>query len=156
MAGQPYKVVPEGNPTTKVDTLEVVNKRLDTIVETITHGFAGTDSQLEAFATEIRAQGKRLGELEERMTRNSTRVSGESKTNAEQDAAIAKVLTEVGEMKTALTTNTTATLAIKSELVDSVRGFWRRNPKIETAVVALIMMAIATAMAWFQAHGGVK
>jgi len=151
------KVTPfEAKATVKVDTMSALHERLDKVVEALTHGFAGTDAQLESFATEIRAQGKRLGELEERMTRNSTRVSGESKTNEEQNAALAMVLTKVDTLEKSMTENTAATMAIKGKVVDAAVGFWRRNPKIETAVVALVMVAIATAMAWLQAHGGAR
>lgn len=99
-------------------------------------------------------------EVDERLKTGSLRAKEPSKHDieiraelqAEKDAreALAK---KVEGVETSLTTNTDATLAIKKKIVDGVESFWKRHPKIETALVALIIAAAGVAYTALT-HGG--
>jgi hypothetical protein len=117
--------------------------------------------QLEAILLElksVREEGKATHremiafrrETTERVNRHSEGVRKLSDTNSDQDNAIGALVVEMQEVKgqikgfkDSLKTNTEATLAIKTKVVDGVENFWKRNPKVETAVVALILAACA-------------
>ncbi len=98
--------------------------------------------------------------LEERLKNNSIRAKSSSEVDMRHDAELAAekearetLAGEVATIKAQLVSNSADTLAIRQAVVDGVRGFWNRNPKLETALVGLILAGIGVAYAWLT-HGG--
>lgn len=86
-------------PTAKISEASVINARLDQITMLVRDGFASQANTLTEFGERLVRVEIRQRDLEERMTRNSTRVGSESQTNMKQDAAISTLVADVSELK---------------------------------------------------------
>ncbi len=99
---------------------------------------------------------------DERAAKHSGGFRQLSDSDHKQDAAIANIVTEVTGLKKsqeAQTAEIAATKALvvagnadtadlKRELIDGVKSFWKRHPRLETALVGLLLAAFALATAW--------
>jgi hypothetical protein len=81
-----------------------------------------------------------------------THTEGDIAEIAGQVIAVKAELSEVKsineEQSRMLLANTTDTIAIRREVVDGLKGFWKRHPKLETALVAFIMAVLALGTAF--------
>lgn len=142
--------------TTSVKTgFAAVNERLDTLESNVDL----TQSAMQDVTRRTTAQDDRITRIEERLTSNSLRAKQSTETDLAQAAELVKereareqLAKKVESIETTLTTNTDVTLEIKTAVV----GFWKRNPKLEVALVGLILLVIGTATtfltAWVKAH----
>jgi hypothetical protein len=88
-----------------------------------------------------------LAELTGRLMTVTADMTAVRALNEEQNA-------KLDEHRQMLLANTTDTIAIRREVVDGIKGFWKRHPKLENALVALIFTIIGVATAWVAARGG--
>jgi hypothetical protein len=82
-----------------------------------------------------------LAELTGRMMTVTADMAAMRTLNEEQSA-------KLDEHRQMLLANTTDTIAIRREVVDGLKGFWKRHPKLESALVAFVFTAIGLATAW--------
>lgn len=140
--------------TTKpVSTESIVHARLDQIVGSLgeMRGALGTiaTSQQDVVLRLDRIETWK-SDVENRLSRNSERVGGESKTNLQQDAVLADHTTKLEAIATKLDANTVTTEAIKKALT----GFLKEHPSIVASIVTLVTTAVGAATAWIAARGG--
>lgn len=124
---------------------------------------AGREDVADKFvevSTRMSKMEHRIDDLERRQEGNSIRAKEPSqhdielKKELDEERKAREALAEdVTTIKTKMQENTDATLAIKQEVVDGVKSFWKRHPKLETALVGLILAAIGVAYATLT-HGG--
>lgn len=137
----------DAKETSKIDTSSVLNARLDQIVAIVKEGFARLDANDSLLRGEVQSLSARYSDLEARVSRQSDRVRGESRANLEQDAAIARIVAEVDEIKQE-TTKQTAMLVKLTEGATKVLA----NPIVRT-IATMTGTAILT---WLAAHGGIR
>ena len=139
----------ETAPTAKVSTESVLHQRIDQVVTLIQQqraeqqeANAQQNANHELVIGEVRSLGQRVGSLEERTSRNSERVQGESKTNMQQEAAIAHVVTRVDAIETKANAIETKVDAIHS----AVKGVVD-NPKVRLVGKVIFVIAATYAAA---------
>lgn len=93
---------PEQQPTAKVDATAVLHQRLDKLTELIEGHFQRVEQRLSEqdadyalMRGEVQSHGQQLLEIRVQLGRHSEGVRGASKTNLDQDAALAKLTTKV-------------------------------------------------------------
>lgn len=99
MSNSPFRIQPGENTTQPVSTESVLHKRIDQLDTKIDAGFAAFRQDMEVLLDEARTNAKWRGEMEMWRSKTSDAVKGESKTNLDQDGAIAQVLVKVGEIE---------------------------------------------------------
>lgn len=94
-------------------------------------------------------------EAEERAAKYSGGVRQLSETDAKHEAAIASVIVKQDELaadvaatKALVVAGNADTADLKRELISGVKSFWRKHPKLETALVGLILAVFGLASAW--------
>lgn len=116
---------------------------------------------VESLKVDVRELQRWKLDTEERAAKHSGGVRQLSETDAKHDAAIGQLVVDVGALKkgqeataadvatikTEMAKNNADTLAIRKEVVDGVKSFWKRHPKLETALVGLILAVIGVAYA---------
>lgn len=101
----------------------------------------------------------RISQVEGRQDSNSMRAKEMSGVDLKHDAAIAEIKTDVAHIKESmatkedLKTNTEATLALKKQLVDDVKGFLKTHPELVKVAVSFVTTAITAATVWLAARG---
>ncbi len=154
--------MPPQPPTTKLPAVQVPQSTLDAVLGEVRAMRMETGDKFIEVSTRLSKMDNRIDDLERRQTSNSVRVRGTSENDLKQDAAIAGILTKVSGLERSqgeqtaklvgltmsMATNNADTSAIRRELVDGVKSFWARNPKLETAFVGLLMAAFTLATAW--------
>lgn len=140
---------------------------LEDLARTVKAGFAKVDDSIFDLGERVVRVEIRQKDLEERMGRNSQRVREPSQHDLEAKAEIAQertarealakkvdsIETKTDGVAQALAKNNDATDAIKKKIVDGVESFWKRHPKLETALVGLILAAVGVAYTALT-HGG--
>jgi len=151
---------PPKQPTT-VEMPAVPGWAID-LTTTVKDGFRQVNARLDAVESNLDLQGGSVVDLGKRMTLMEERVGkvegaslrprleAESKTNMEQDAAIATILTDVSAIKADLSANTAITQQSNALTVEFKKSMLSglRHPAFQ----ALIMAAIAYAMAYLGRH----
>lgn len=116
---------------------------------------------VESLKVDVRELQRWKLDSEDRQSKHSGGFRQLSDSDHKQDAAIASIVTKVTGLEKsqeAQTTEIAATKALvlagnadtadlKKELVDGVKSFWKRHPKLETAFVGLLLAVFALATA---------
>jgi hypothetical protein len=131
--------VPE-QVTKPVEVSSVMHQRMDMIVGLVQQSRAEISANHDLLIGEVRTLSGRVGNLEERAQRTSNRVEGESRTNLQQESAIATIVTRVD----AIEKKTDAQTA----MLTKAAGFLR-DPKF----IAVAMLAYGIIRSWAAKHG---
>lgn len=100
MSNTPFRIQPPGeNVTQPVSTESVLHKRIDQLDQKIDAGFSAFRQDMDILLEEAKVNSKWRGDMEQWRSKTSDAVKGESKTNLDQDGAIAQVLIKVGEIE---------------------------------------------------------
>lgn len=135
---------------------------LEDLARTVKEGFQKVDNAIFDLGERVVRIEIRQKDLEERVGRTSQRVREPSQHDLEAQAEIAKeraareaLAKKVDEQATKLDAIEAKTDAqtkmletISTSVVDSVKGFWKRHPKLETALVALLLAAAGAGLSW--------
>jgi hypothetical protein len=95
MSNTPFRIAPGENVTQPVSTESVLHKRIDQLDTKIDAGFAAFRQDMDILLEEAKTNGKWRGEMQAWRDKTSDAVRGESKTNLDQDGALAAVLVKV-------------------------------------------------------------
>jgi hypothetical protein len=150
---------PDYRPTKQIPKVEIQQSQFSELKSIMTEGFSKVDTAIFELGERVIRVEIRQKDLEDRMARHSGGTRQLSDVDAKHDAALATISTRLDKVesnmatKEDLQTNTDATLAVKKEIVDGVKGFWKRNPKLETALVALIISALGAGTFYLSARG---
>lgn len=152
---------PPEKPTTQ---LPAVPQWAIELTSSVKNGFAQMDARLETLEDNHKTLadrgldlGQRMTSIESRMNTVETsslrpRLETESKINLQQEAVLATLIAKVDVVQRDLDTNTKATLALKTALIDDVRGFLKNHPQIAQGCVGILMLLIGLLTGFLKAH----
>lgn len=132
MSNSPFRIAPGENTTQPVSTESVLHKRIDQLDTKIDAGFAAFRQDMDILLEEAKTNAKWRGEMESWRSKTSDNVKNESKTNLDQDGAIAQVLVKVGEIEKKTDVQTQMLIEAKEAATKIYK-----NPAFRAVVTAL-------------------
>lgn len=151
MSNNPFKIAEPQNPTAPVSREAVIHKRIDDLETKIDAGFGAFRQDMDILLADAKANSEWRGQMEAWRSRTSDAVKGESKTNLDQNGALAVVLTKVDAIEKK-TDEQTAKLDTQTRMMEEAKAaaskIWK-DPKFK-----LLMGALWTALLiWLGKHG---
>lgn len=159
------KAGPQYVPTKQIPKVEVPQNTLDAVLSEVRSmrdeqkglvvNVEVLTKHVDTLTSRVILVERRQDDQDTRGTKHSGGLVRASQADAQHDAAIAGIVTTQGEhtlklskLDAGLAANTTATLAMKTALVDEVKGFFKSHPLVSQALLNLALVAIAAATAW--------
>lgn len=132
MSNTPFRINPGENTTQPVSTESVLHKRIDQLDQKIDAGFSAFRQDMDILLDEAKVNAKWRDEMESWRSKTSDAVKGESKTNLDQDGALAAVLVKVD----AIEKKTDVQTQMLTEAKEAATKLWK-NPAVKAVATAL-------------------